>query len=69
MSDDLDRYRGSDGQVHRRFRAGPDDLSPTVITYPDHLATRRYDSRCFGCWNGNAHSEAAHDRAVSKAGS
>jgi hypothetical protein len=64
---DLDRYRGSDGQVHRRFRADDHDFTPDVRTYPPHLATRRYDSRCFGCWNGNAHTEALHDRAVSKA--
>lgn len=58
--DELDRYTGSDGQTHARFRLGPHDQSPTVRVHSD--PARRYHPRCSGCYLGNAHSEAYHDK-------
>ena len=59
--DTLDTYRGADGGTHRRFRLGPEDTTPTVKRYPPEEETRQYHWKCFGCWNGSAHSEAYHD--------
>ena len=59
--DTLDEYQGADGERHRRFRMGPGDDTATVVRYPASKQTRRYHPRCYGCWNGNAHSEAFHD--------
>jgi len=61
MTDTRDAYLGTDGQVHKRFRMGPRDTSPTVVAYPLRDRTRSYHPRCYGCWNGNSHSEAYHD--------
>lgn len=62
----LDRYRGSDGQWHARFRLGPDDETPTARVWAEGSG-RRYTSECGGCWSGNAHSEAYHDRGAARA--
>lgn len=61
MAKQAERYRGSDGQIRRVFRTGPDDASPIL------LPSQRSVLACHLCELGFTHSQNAHDESANAA--
>ena len=59
------RGHGYDGMGRTVWEhvTGPDDMSPTHVTYPTG-----YDDRCGWCWLGGPHSQDEHAARVARAG-